>query len=179
MIHVLDMMPVPDYASLNAAFARALGVPDDLVHELAPLLSAAYLTDQWVAAEGAAAAVGTLIAKGYLLAVVSNTSHGRMSPLLRRSGILDQIEDAQVPVFDSGVVGVRKPDARIFAMALDCHRVRPEDSMHIGDSLIDDVAGAREAGLSAVHIDPLSLCSARDHPHAASLADAVTDVVGA
>jgi len=49
--------------------------------------------------------------------------------------------------------------------------------MHIGDSLIDDVGGAREAGLSVVHIDPLNLCRGRDHPHATSLAEAVADVV--
>ena len=53
----------------------------------------------------------------------------------------------------SAEVGVRKPDPGIFRMALDRAGVRPEEAIHVGDLLEEDVEGARRAGVRAVLID--------------------------
>src|SRR6185369_11929590 len=53
----------------------------------------------------------------------------------------------------SAEVGVRKPDPRIFQMALDKAGVRPEEAIHVGDLPEEDAEGARRAGVRPVLID--------------------------
>ena len=86
-----------------------------------------------------------------------------------------------VPVIDSEVVGAAKPDVRIFEAALACAgeelaalgrsrvAVKPSEVVHVGDTLSADVAGARAAGITPIHLDPLRACRARDHRHIRSL----------
>jgi putative hydrolase of the HAD superfamily len=50
----------------------------------------------------------------------------------------------------SGELGVRKPDAAIFQHALQELGAEAPDAVHVGDSPMQDVAGARSAGLGAV-----------------------------
>ncbi len=75
-------------------------------------------------------------------------------------------------IVDSAVVGVAKPDPRIFGFALDALGVPASGTvLHVGDSLRYDVAGALAAGLQPVHMDPFGLCPAPGgHPHVRSLA---------
>jgi putative hydrolase of the HAD superfamily len=75
-------------------------------------------------------------------------------------------------IVDSAVVGVAKPDPRIFGFALDALGVPADGTvLHVGDSLRYDVAGALAAGLQPVHMDPHGFCPQPDgHPHVRSLA---------
>ena len=59
----------------------------------------------------------------------------------------------------SAAVGAAKPDPAIFTAALERAGARPEDAVHVGDSLEKDVAGARAAG-----IRPVLLCRDGDPP---------------
>jgi putative hydrolase of the HAD superfamily len=51
----------------------------------------------------------------------------------------------------SDVVGSAKPSANIFQFALAAAGCQPEEAIHIGDKLTNDIAGALNAGLSAIH----------------------------
>jgi putative hydrolase of the HAD superfamily len=66
--------------------------------------------------------------------------------------VLERLELA--PLLDgivtSAAVGARKPSAVIFKRALALARVQPRDALHVGDSVEDDVAGARAAGIEAI-----------------------------
>jgi putative hydrolase of the HAD superfamily len=53
----------------------------------------------------------------------------------------------------SSLTHAAKPAPRIFHVALEKHAVDPEEALHVGDSLKDDVEGARKAGLHAVLLD--------------------------
>jgi putative hydrolase of the HAD superfamily len=53
----------------------------------------------------------------------------------------------------SGEVHVAKPDPAIFAIAIEKLAVKPEEVWHVGDSLSDDVAGARSAGLTGIWLN--------------------------
>ena len=83
--------------------------------------------------------------RGQRLVVVSNwdaSLHGvlralRLEPLL--DGILTSAE-----------AGSRKPAPAIFEQALRLVGVGPEHAVHVGDSLEEDVAGARAAGIEPV-----------------------------
>jgi putative hydrolase of the HAD superfamily len=68
---------------------------------------------------------------------------------------LDVLEIADLfdVVVVSGEVGVAKPSAEIFAVALDALSVPPARAWHVGDNLSTDVAGARAAGLTAVWLN--------------------------
>jgi len=56
-------------------------------------------------------------------------------------------------VVTSAEFGVRKPAPEIFEHALGLAGVAAHEAMHIGDSLAEDVAGARAAGIEAVLIN--------------------------
>ena len=53
----------------------------------------------------------------------------------------------------SGEIGIGKPDARPFELALEGLAVPARDAVMVGDSLERDVAGARRAGLRSVWLD--------------------------
>ena len=48
---------------------------------------------------------------------------------------------------------MRKPDPRIFHLALEKAGVRPEEAMHVGDLPEEDAEGARRAGVRPILID--------------------------
>ncbi len=65
-------------------------------------------------------------------------------------------------VIDSHVVGVAKPDPRIFDFALPYFSEFERDRIvYVGDSVTMDIVSARGAGLHPVLIDPYD-----DHPDA-------------
>jgi putative hydrolase of the HAD superfamily len=63
---------------------------------------------------------------------------------------LDELFD---DVVDSSAVGLRKPDARIYRLALDRLGVDAPEAVFIDDAL-GNVDGARAVGMQAVHIGP-------------------------
>jgi len=64
----------------------------------------------------------------------------------------------------SADIGVAKPDARVFDLALKALGVGAADAAMVGDSLQRDVAGARNAGLRAVWIDRGRVATKPDDP---------------
>jgi putative hydrolase of the HAD superfamily len=66
--------------------------------------------------------------------------------------VLERLELA--PLLDgivtSAGVGARKPAAVIFDRALAVAGMQPREAVHIGDSVDDDIAGARAAGIDAI-----------------------------
>jgi putative hydrolase of the HAD superfamily len=102
-------------------------------------------------------ALRALHTSGMPLGVVSNAS-GQIEDVLRRSGVCQTGEGAGVPVrviVDSHVVGIAKPDPRIFQAALPSFPgIEPGRIAYVGDSVTMDVAGARAAGMVPVLLDP-------------------------
>jgi len=92
--------------------------------------------------------LGQLRAQGIELGIISNFD-SRLFTLLRGLGI-DQLFDT---VTISSLAQAAKPSPKIFQLALEKHAVDPEEALHVGDSLRDDVEGAIKAGLHAVLLD--------------------------
>ena len=82
---------------------------------------------------------------GLLLGVVSN-SDGRADEALQAAGLRQYFDS----VIDSSVVGVEKPDPRIFRAALDALGVAAGETLYVGDIYEIDIEGARAAGIEAV-----------------------------
>ena len=99
--------------------------------------------------EGAAEVLAALAALGLRLACVSN-SDGRAEAHLERYGLRSPLEF----VIDSHVVGIEKPDPRIFDLALERLGVEPPRALYVGDLRSVDERGSRSAGMQFVLLDP-------------------------
>lgn len=86
--------------------------------------------------------------KGKVVGVVSNWD-SRLFGICEGLGIKPHLDF----ILASAVVGAAKPHLRIFQEALDKARVKPEEAIHVGDSLEADVRGAERAGIHAIFID--------------------------
>ncbi|MBZ0267422.1 HAD-IA family hydrolase [bacterium] len=111
-------------------------------------------------------ALDELRTRGYRLGVISNAD-GRVPTLLAELGLADRFE----VIIDSHLVGVEKPDPRIFALALERMGAGPAEAMYVGDFPAVDVAGARGAGLAPVLLDPLGAASDPGCPVIAALSE--------
>jgi putative hydrolase of the HAD superfamily len=116
-------------------------------------------------------ALERLRAAGLALAVVSN-SDGRVEDALRATGLRNYFH----VVLDSAIVGMEKPDPRIFRAALDRLGVAPAEALYVGDLYEVDVVGARAAGMDVALIDPLGRHAGRDVPTFDSVGALVDDL---
>jgi putative hydrolase of the HAD superfamily len=93
-------------------------------------------------------ALDELAGRGITLGLVSN-----FEPWLDEVLALQGIDGRFAAVAVSGKLGVAKPDPRIFKAALDQAGADPGATVHVGDQLVNDVAGAAAAGITPVLID--------------------------
>lgn len=151
----------PLWTDYLVSYSRSLGVDDDLLPEAVDHLRNEYVTGAlWSevisgAAEGLAALEGT----GIPIGIVSNAD-GTIESQLAELGICQVGQGAGVEVgcvVDSGVVGVEKPDPRIFDHALEAIGMPPDDMWYVGDTPGFDVVGARRAGLMPILMDPFGV----------------------
>ncbi len=80
-------------------------------------------------------------------AVVSNADHEFLKGILRRNGLRF---DA---IVTSESARTYKPRPRIFEMALDALQARPDEVVHVGDSLVADVEGAARLGMRTIWVN--------------------------
>lgn len=146
-------------ASLQTSEAAEHEFWADLVHQLCPdsegfeacfaeLFEHFGRAENWRAFSDSAAAVAQLRASGIRMAVASNFD-------LRLHGVCDGLEaisDIEVRVISS-VVGWRKPSKQFFAAVVEQLDCPAGEILMVGDDLVNDVRGAREAGLNAAWID--------------------------
>ncbi len=107
-------------------------------------------------------------AAGLVAGVISN-SNGSIRSILASLGLVGHVDF----VLDSSEVGVEKPDARIFGIALERAGVPAEAAAYVGDLYSVDVLGARSAGIHPVLLDPGGFWGARDCAVAPDVAAAV------
>ena len=83
-----------------------------------------------------------------ILDVISNFD-SRLVRILDGLGAGAQFEN----IFVSSRVGYAKPDRRIFNAALSYHGLAPAQALHVGDSEINDLRGANQAGLKGILVE--------------------------
>jgi putative hydrolase of the HAD superfamily len=71
-------------------------------------------------------------------------------PLLWEETSFHGLFDAEV---FSATCGLRKPDPRIYRLALDRLGVEPEEALFVGDGANDELAGAERVGMRAIGVD--------------------------
>jgi len=105
----------------------------------------------------APAALRRVKSAGLVTGVISN-SNGSVRAILEETGLAAHLDF----IIDSAVVGVEKPDPRIFQLGLLEGAVSPEEAVYVGDLYTVDVLGARGAGLDGVLLDPRGYWHPRD-----------------
>jgi putative hydrolase of the HAD superfamily len=105
-----------------------------------------------------------LSARGVRLAVISNWDR-RLPDILRSLGLFDIFETVTV----SSIEGVEKPATEIFDRTLERIGTSAAETVHIGDSPLEDYSGAENAGLTTVLIDRHDLFADEPYRRVSSL----------
>jgi FMN phosphatase YigB (HAD superfamily) len=147
-----------DDVAAVAAWRRSFNLPVGLCHRADP---------------EAVGALKRLREAGVVTGVISN-SNGSVRQALEAAGLLPFLGF----VIDSTVVGIRKPDPRVFHLGLAAAGVDARAAVYVGDSYVVDVRGARATGMDAVLFDPGGVCGPRDCRRAMGLADAAALALG-
>lgn len=134
-----------------------------------PETSIKELSDYWfseffkctVLMDSAIEVLEAIKSSGYALGLITNGAIRSQNSKLDFVKIREHFDHIIV----SDEVRLKKPDQQIFALALDKLGVAAEDSWYIGDHPINDVYGARQAGLTPVWFEgPMEWDSTVDKP---------------
>jgi putative hydrolase of the HAD superfamily len=138
------------YELFFRGWMTAAGIPEEEFREHADRFGAIHReATLWrVVRPGTIEALEQFKSQGYKLAVVSN-AEGQVEGDAKRFGLAKYFD----VIIDSHIVGVAKPDPRIFQIALERLGVGPDEVKFTGDIYSVDVAGARAAGIEARLID--------------------------
>ena len=101
----------------------------------------------------------------YPIALVSNF-YGNLPVVLEEFGLSGLFNT----VVESAVVGIRKPDTRIFQLGVDALGLPPEEITVVGDSISKDIAPAKRLGCQTVWIKGEGWT---DQPEDTSMADRI------
>ena len=125
-----------------AVVREALGAPEA---GLQPIREAMLRALRFSAYPDAAPAIAELKRRGIRLVVASNWDSS-LPEVLERVGLATMVD----AVVTSAVAGAAKPDPRLFRAALAAAGCDPSGAVHVGDSLENDLEGARRAGIRAI-----------------------------
>lgn len=144
-----NTLVAPHMGQVLMAAAEALGVADGVTME------GCLKAYNWGAAPGTQIfpdvedGLTTLREGGLRFGIVTNA----FQPMwlrdreLQEHGILDYFPECR---FSAADVGHLKPHPNIFAAALNCLELEPDEAVFIGDNPVADIAGAQAAGMRAV-----------------------------
>jgi len=127
----------------------SLGYTEVTPEMLAPALEKLYAVSQahWKSEPDAEPTLKILRNAGLRLAVISNAGDDAdVQALVNNSGLRPYLDFA----LSSAACGIRKPNPRIFEIALEHWNLPREDVVMVGDTLGADILGARNAGLTSV-----------------------------
>jgi putative hydrolase of the HAD superfamily len=164
-----------DWNAYNLVYVDSVGCRPDIREHAAEVLDHTRSAHLWRwAIPETSVALTALAEAGVPMGVVSNAS-GQIEAVLRHTEICAIDDGCGVRmrvIVDSHVVGVAKPDPRIFDHALahfaefERHRIA-----YVGDSVAMDVAAATGAGLHPLLIDPYDDHAGADYETIRSVED--------
>ncbi|WP_299129558.1 YjjG family noncanonical pyrimidine nucleotidase [uncultured Winogradskyella sp.] len=136
------------YGRLKDAFdAVGIEVKDELINHLS-IAYIEHLTTFNHLFEGTLEILNYLKDK-YVLHIITNGFEEAQERKMKNSNIRDYFKT----VTNSDMVGVKKPNPKIFNFALDLAKALPTESIMIGDSLEADIEGADQIGMDTIYFD--------------------------
>jgi HAD superfamily hydrolase (TIGR01662 family) len=106
--------------------------------------------ENWYLEEDAIPTLEAMKEMGYRLGAISNAADDEnVQELMDKGNLRPHFEF----IISSAACGIRKPDARIFQLALDHFQVPPEKIVMVGDTLDADILGANCLGIYSIWIN--------------------------
>ncbi|MFG1815854.1 HAD family hydrolase [Kribbella sp. NPDC049174] len=133
-------------------FLPLLGRPVPALDEELDQIYTGYLRHyqaSWAAYPDARLALEVARSNGWRVGVLTNGSTKQQNAKLAAIGLADLVD----VVCTSESLGVSKPDPQAYLQTCGALGVEPADTVMIGDNLELDVLAARQAGLTAHHLD--------------------------
>jgi len=130
------------FEQMSALLFNQLGIEGDRGELSREFLDDFWREANWQAFPEVAEVLPEFRARGIRLGVLSNAPTDLPS-FLDRLGIRPHLDFAVV----SAIEGVKKPDRRIFEIALDRAGVAPHEALHVGDMYLEDIVGGGAAGV--------------------------------
>lgn len=148
------------YALLFRAWMEAAGIPAEEVEAHGERFRAIHReATLWrVVRPGTFEALEKLKSAGIRLGIVSN-AEGQVADDAKRFGLAPYFD----VIIDSHLVGVAKPDPRIFRIAMEQMDIGPDETLYAGDIYSIDMLGAKAAGIDGRLIDQLDLYDWVEH----------------
>lgn len=156
-----------EFESLFLALGRTVfalaGIPGD--HEVltSRFLERFWRPENWAVFPDVIDGMQRLRASGIRVGVLSNAASNLLG-FLADLGLLDHCDFSIV----SAIEGTKKPDRRIFEIALERAGADAAFTVHVGDMYLEDVLGARRAGLRPLLMDRGRFGMFPNHPEAAA-----------
>jgi putative hydrolase of the HAD superfamily len=130
-----------------AGFGFPPASPEIARHAIAAMFSVTEA--HWRLEKDTHASLSILKNKGYRMCIISNASNTEDLNNLVDNADLRKYFDRLII---SSETGIRKPDGRIYEMALNAMSAVPAESVMVGDTLGADIHGAQCSGLRAIWI---------------------------
>lgn len=103
----------------------------------------------WIPEDDAVPTLERLQLEGYRLGLISNAADDpNTQTLVDKLGARKYFDF----IVSSAAAGIRKPNPRIFQMALESLNIAPNQAVMVGDTLGADILGARNAGIFSIWI---------------------------
>lgn len=94
--------------------------------------------------------IEALAERDYKLHIISNGYQDIQIKKMKSGGIYHFFDQ----IITNDIAGARKPEKAIFDFALEMANATLDDSIMIGDNLIADIEGAKNAGLRTIYFNP-------------------------
>ncbi|WP_225037001.1 YjjG family noncanonical pyrimidine nucleotidase [Winogradskyella sp. SM1960] len=136
------------YGRLKEAFdGVGVTIEDDMIHHL----SESYINELTTFNHLFDGAFDTLdyLKDKYELHIITNGFDSAQNKKLTTSNIKQYFKT----VTNSEMVGVKKPNPKIFNFALDLAKAKATESLMIGDNIEADIEGAHNIGMDTIHFD--------------------------
>ena len=145
-----DLVETPTQEVLRRVM-RACGQAEMSDEQVTAALVELYAVSQahWHAEGDAVPTLQALRSAGYHMGLISNAGYDPdVQELIDLAGLRPYLDF----VVTSATCRIRKPDPRIFQLALEHFQILPEQAVMVGDFLAADVQGANQLGMGSVWI---------------------------
>lgn len=136
------------FLGMGRLLFKGMGVKGDCDALTREVLERFWLLENWSVYPDVIDVIERLRERKIRIGVLSNATSALLA-FLEEIGLLHHFDFTVV----SAIVGTKKPDRRIFEHALEQAGVEAGNAVHVGDMYLEDVLGARNAGVRPFLID--------------------------
>ncbi len=130
------------FLAMGRLMFKMVGLDGDHDALTREVLERFWLLENWAVYPDAIDVLERLRAEKIRIGILSNATSALVG-FLEEIGLLKYFDFHVI----SAIEGTKKPDRRIFQRALDHSGVEPPDAAHVGDMYLEDILGARNAGV--------------------------------